>query len=60
MFRSGRVVRDEVGSVGKSRFTLPDERTGLMMVFRTFDKLSYALVMESRRPIHVGDAIKAP
>lgn len=60
VFRSGRVVRDEVGSVGKSRFTLPDERTGLMMVFRTFDKLSYALVMESRRPIHVGDAIKAP
>ncbi len=60
VYRSGRIVRDRIGQRGEAKLALPDERTGLMMVFRSFDKLSYALVMESQRPIHVGDAVKAP
>jgi hypothetical protein len=39
---------------------LPDERAGLAMVFRTFDRVSVALVMESTRSIHVGDGIRNP
>lgn len=37
---------------------LPEEYTGVLMVFRTFDKLSYALVMEAEGPIHVYDTVK--
>jgi hypothetical protein len=34
---------------------LPDVRAGVIMVFRTFDRVSYALVMEALRPIHIND-----
>lgn len=39
---------------------LPDERTGLVMVFRTFENVAYALVMQSERPIHINDVVKTP
>jgi len=39
---------------------LPDERVGLVMVFRTFEHVSYALVMQSARSIHVNDVVKTP
>ncbi len=39
---------------------LPNERTGLVMVFRTFEHVSYGLVMQSARPIHIGDVAKTP
>jgi len=39
---------------------LPDERNGLIFVFRVFDKLSYALVMRSTRPIYLGDVVRTP
>jgi nucleoid-associated protein YgaU len=46
----------QIGSTVK----LPDERNGLVFVFRVFDKVSYALVMATRRPIQVGDLIQTP
>jgi hypothetical protein len=39
---------------------LPDERSGLVFVFRVFDRISYALVMDARRPITVGDRFGKP
>jgi hypothetical protein len=39
---------------------LPDEQAGLAMVFRTFDRVSVALVMESTKSIHVGDGVRNP
>jgi hypothetical protein len=39
---------------------LPPERYGLVFVFRTFDSVSYALVMESSRPIQPGDLVLNP
>ncbi len=39
---------------------LPDERNGLMMVFRTFEKLSYALVLEITDGVKVGDRLVNP
>ena len=39
---------------------IPDERYGLAFVFRTFERISYALVMESGKPVIVGDAIRNP
>ncbi|WP_374340071.1 LysM peptidoglycan-binding domain-containing protein [Methyloversatilis sp.] len=42
------------------RYTLPDERSGLVFVFRVYDSISYALVMDARRPITVGDRFRKP
>jgi len=39
---------------------LPDERSGLLFVFRTFEKLSYGMIMKSVKPISVGDAVQTP
>jgi hypothetical protein len=39
---------------------LPEERYGIAFVFRVFDNISYALVMESQRPITLGDTAKNP
>ena len=40
--------------------TLPDERSGLMMLFRVFDKVSYGLILESSRTIRKFDVVKKP
>jgi len=39
---------------------LPDERYGLLMVFRTFDRASFALIMEASRPVAVSDYVTNP
>lgn len=39
---------------------LPDERIGLVMVFKAFDRMSYALVMEATHEIRQGDLAKNP
>lgn len=64
---SGKKSYDDWGLIeylGKSQargeaVTLPNVRAGVIMVFRTFDRVSYALVMEALRPIHLQDAVKA-
>jgi hypothetical protein len=39
---------------------LPDERYGLLMVFRTFERASFALVMEAARPVALYDVVVNP
>src|SRR3546814_7861777 len=43
-----------------SKVRLPDEFAGHVMVFRTFAKMSYGLVMESVKPTRVGFELKHP
>ncbi|HEX5538433.1 MAG TPA: LysM peptidoglycan-binding domain-containing protein [Methylophilaceae bacterium] len=43
-----------------SLIKLPDERIGLLMVFRTFDQVAYALVMQASEPINVLDLVQTP
>jgi hypothetical protein len=39
---------------------LPEQQYGLVLVFRVFDKMSYGVVMSSRRPVHVMDTVANP
>ncbi len=57
IYKEGERVRDRVTN---DLVVLPDERAGLLMVFRTFDKLSYALVLEADRPLSVSDKVRRP
>ena len=45
---------------GAGRITLPDEYASHAMVFRTYDKVSYALVMEGSKPTRIGYSLKHP
>jgi hypothetical protein len=40
--------------------SLPEERTGLVMVFKANERMSYGLIMEATRPIRTGDLIGQP
>lgn len=57
IYRTGEQVRDEVS---KEIVQVPDTRAGLLMVFRTFDKVSYALVIKASQALSVMDKIKNP
>ena len=61
-FKPGRLIEDEVVQSGflAEKVQLPDEPSGTMMVFHTFDRLSYALVMEATSDIHVLDIVRSP
>ncbi|HEX4508518.1 MAG TPA: LysM peptidoglycan-binding domain-containing protein [Burkholderiaceae bacterium] len=59
LWRLGDVTHDESVEHGPL-MKLPDERTGLMMVFRVFDRVSYALIMEASEPASPGDRFTSP
>lgn len=71
IWRSGSHVSDRVGRRDSSRIdssfhdgvgrvALPEEYAAHAMVFRTFDKVSYALIMEGNKPARVGYELKHP
>jgi hypothetical protein len=67
IYESGQVIADNankgflsVSHLGAKKVRLPDERTGTFMVFKTFDHLSYGLVMEATNVMHVGDRVGNP
>ncbi len=39
---------------------LPDTRSGLVMVYRVYDRVSYALIMQSDGPVYLLDSVKTP
>ncbi|MCU0970646.1 MAG: LysM peptidoglycan-binding domain-containing protein [Gammaproteobacteria bacterium] len=58
---AGTFLGGAIASVGLGDFVaLPEEQAGLLMVFRTSDRISVALVMKATRPIHVLDRIRNP
>ncbi|MDP8985368.1 MAG: LysM peptidoglycan-binding domain-containing protein [Pseudomonadota bacterium] len=68
VFELGGTVRDTVktgflnglsGPLAK-RVRLPDERTGTFMVFKTFDRISYGLIMEAKNIVRVADRVGNP
>ena len=61
LYRHGRNVPSAGhDNVSPESVKLPDERYGLVFVFRVFDKLSYALVMQSARPVQMLDDVRTP
>lgn len=58
IYRRGALVQDR--QAGGQQVRLPSEKAGLAMVFRTFDKLSYAIVLEAEGAIKVGDELRPP
>ncbi|HET7775180.1 MAG TPA: peptidoglycan-binding protein, partial [Azospira sp.] len=50
--------RNEQG--GRELVTVPPQRYGLVFVFRVFEKMSYALVMDAALPLSLADLVRNP
>ncbi len=59
ILQSGERITDRTDSA-RTQIRLPNERNGLLIVFRTFEKLSYALVLQVSDGVKVGDRFVNP
>ncbi len=57
IYKKGALARDRIA---KETIRLPSERAGLLMVFRSFEKLSYGLVLQADRALAVSDEVRNP
>lgn len=57
VYKTGASVLDPVTN---QRVKVPDERAGLLLVFRAYDKLSYGFILSSEHSLKIGDKIRNP
>ena len=60
ILKAGRMVLDRSEPRERANLKLPDERSGFLMVFRAFEHLSYALVLEINDTVAIGDRVINP
>ncbi|MFU8789552.1 MAG: LysM peptidoglycan-binding domain-containing protein [Methylobacter sp.] len=60
IYQRGAVVKDRYSPARNDHVKLPDELAGTLMVFRPFERVSYALVMKATQALHVLDKVKTP
>ena len=53
-------ARSSTSSTFAPRVQLPDERAGTLLVFKTFDRVSYGLIVGASNAIHVADVVRKP
>jgi len=58
--QKGELVRDTVTENSADTVQLPDERAGTLMIFRTFSRVSFGLVMDATKALHVKDRVRNP
>lgn len=59
LLRDGERARDLTYGVAQE-IKLPDEQHGMLFVFRVFERVSYALVLQSQHPTRAGDRFSQP
>jgi len=57
IFRAGEVLKDPLT---KEMIILPSEESGLMMIFKAYDKVSYALILKATDIVSIGDEVHSP
>lgn len=60
LWRAGSTVRDKTAANKNETVVLPDERYGYMLIFRVFDRVSYALVLQVENTVQIGDKFGNP
>jgi len=58
IYRRGSIVRDKNAS--NQKIQLPGVKSGLLMVFKTHEKVSLALVLNAKSILSVGDRVQRP
>jgi hypothetical protein len=60
IYQRGNSVSDPYSPIKNDIVKLPDEIAGTLMVFRPFERVSYALVMKATRALHILDKVQTP
>ena len=60
LYRNGKVVIDPTDATPRTKIKLPDERHGVLFVFRVFNRMSYALILSVKDPVSPGDRFTQP
>ena len=60
IWETGEVVRDKSENAVSRNVRLPEERIGLCMIFKTYDRVGYCLTLEATREVRAGDKVRAP
>ncbi len=60
IYQTGKTIRDIISDSFLEEVKLPNEKAGMLMVFRTFERVSYALVMKATAPLHTMDTVQSP
>lgn len=60
IYKHGKTITDAYSPIKNTRVNLPDEVAGTLMIFRPFERVSYALVMKATQALHVLDKVKTP
>lgn len=60
VYRAGNLIKDPVTPDPRDTVQLPDERAGELMIFRTFERVSFGLVMRGTMAMHVLDKVTNP
>jgi hypothetical protein len=63
VYRNASDIGNSIGSFGSSfapKVQLPDERAGTLLVFKSFDRVSYGLIVGASTVIHVDDVVHNP
>jgi len=58
IYRTGMIVRDK--QAHNQKVKLPDEKSGLLMIFKTHEKVSLGLVLNAKSILSIGDRIQKP
>ncbi|MDH3325395.1 MAG: LysM peptidoglycan-binding domain-containing protein [Gammaproteobacteria bacterium] len=60
IFQAGETIDDPMNEDRSDEVTLPSEHSGYLLLFRIFNKISYALIMKATRDIHLMDSVTNP
>lgn len=60
LYRGGGNIGSSAGSSFAQKVKLPDERSGTLLVFKVFDRVSYGLIVGATNAIHVADVVRNP
>jgi LysM domain len=60
VWEAGEEALDMTPNRETRKMQLPDERNGLAMIFKAYDRMSYGLMWRSDREVKVGDQVRSP
>ena len=60
IFQQGNTIKNPDSTSRQAYLKLPGQRAGEMMIFRTFEQVSYGLIIDATMAIHLMDIAKTP